>query len=253
MNKRHYRRAAVLIAAAACLAVPATAGAASPLKGWWPMNERSGQTVYDWSGNGNNGTLGLTADLDDADPTWIKGIFNLGSALRFDGNDVVRIPESAALRPAHPTVSAWVRSDGGPGTFKYVISQGGDDCVAASYALYTTEHGKLAFYVYDGTGSTGFYRSPEADLSLWDGKWHHVAGTYDGATVRLFVDGRQVDTGTPASVAISYSLPSEGAFGGYSGPCSLFLAGDIDGVSIWDRALPIGDIGDLIRALIGGR
>ena len=94
------------------------------------MNERSGQTVRDWSGNGNHGTLGSTPVADDNDPTWIKGIFGLGSALSFDGNDFVTIPDSPSLRPESVTASAWFRGTESPGPFKYVVAKGADDCEA---------------------------------------------------------------------------------------------------------------------------
>jgi hypothetical protein len=253
MDKRHYGRVAGVIVAAACLIAPATAAAASPLRGWWPMNERSGQTVYDWSGNRNHGQLGSTPGTDANDPTWIKGIFNLGSALNFDGeDDFVTIPDSPSLRPARVTVSAWFRRDRAIGAYKYIVAKGSDNCEASSFALYTTENNRIAFYVYDGNG---WVRSPEAADSVWDGRWHHLAGTYDGSTVRLFVDGTQVGSGTPANISIKYDLPSPAStLGSYQGSsCSTYLVGDIDGVSIWDRALPISDISALVRSLVGGR
>lgn len=40
------------------------------LVGWWKMNDASGQTVTDSSGNGNNGTLGANASVGADDPTW---------------------------------------------------------------------------------------------------------------------------------------------------------------------------------------
>src|SRR5918997_1742853 len=105
--RRHFAIPATALVGA-CLALPTAASAASPLRGWWPMNERSGQTVRDWSGNGNHGTLGSSAAADDNDPTWIRGVF-FGSALRFDGNDFVSVADSPSLRPERLTVSAWVR------------------------------------------------------------------------------------------------------------------------------------------------
>ena len=84
MNTRRLQVTTAVALFVAALIAPSTAAAAtSPLAGWWPMNDRSGQTVRDWSGNGNHGQLGSTPEADDNDPTWIKGIFNLGSALRF--------------------------------------------------------------------------------------------------------------------------------------------------------------------------
>ncbi|HET9739734.1 MAG TPA: LamG domain-containing protein [Solirubrobacteraceae bacterium] len=251
MNTRRVGRAVVTAALAITFAAPAAASAASPLAGWWPMNERSGQTVYDWSGNGNHGRLGSTPGADDNDPTWIRGVFNLGSALRFDGNDFITIPDSASLRPAQLTVSAWFRGERTPGSFRYLVAKGADGCEASSYALYTSASEGLGFYVYDGTA---WKRSPEAGPSVWDGRWHHAAGTYDGQMLRLFVDGVEVGSGTPATLAIDYDLPvTDSTLGTYGGTCALHLVGDIDGVSIWNRALPVADIARVVRAFIGGR
>ena len=251
MNTRRVVQAAATAALAVTLAAPAAASAASPLAGWWPMNERSGQTVYDWSGNGSHGRLGSTAAADDNDPTWIRGIFNLGSALRFDGNDFVTIRDSAALRPERLTVSAWFRGVSTPGRHRYLVANGANGCETGSYALYSSASEGLGFYVYDGTA---WMRSPEADASVWDGRWHHAAGTYDGQMLRLYVDGVQVGAGTRATLAIEYDLPSTGTtLGTYGGTCPLHLVGDIDGVSVWNRALPVADIARVVRGFFGAR
>jgi Concanavalin A-like lectin/glucanases superfamily len=203
------------------------------------------------------GQLGSTASVDDNDPTWIKGVF-AGSALRFGGDDFVRIPDSSDLESQNLTVSAWVRGDTSPGQSKYVIAKGtSGDCIAASYGLYTGNNRGMVFYVYDGTGEgQGFHLSPAADeTAVWDGRWHHVAGTYDGRTVRLFIDGNQIGTGTPSTAPVYYDLPNgDTQVGTYvDSTCSLYLVGDVDGVSVWNRALPISDIYTLLRGLVAGR
>lgn len=248
------RSLAVAVAAAAAMAVlPATAGADGfPLVGWWPMNEGAGQTVRDWSGHGNNGTLGNSPVADDQDPTWIRGVF-LGSALRFDGNDLVQVPDSSTLDPQQITVAAWFRGTASPGTNKYIVSKGSFQCDRSSYGLYTSSTGGMAFYISD---SDTWHRSPEAPASVWDGQWHHAAGTYDGRTIRLFIDGQEVGHGTPNTTPIAYDPPAGGGvIGDFHGAftdgesCDLFLTGDVDGVQIWSRALPIDDIWRFLRAL----
>lgn len=248
MSRGHF--AAAVLAATLALAAPSAASANSfPLVGWWPMNEGKGQTVKDWSGKGNHGFLGSTPQADANDPSWIRGVF-LGSALRFDGvDDFVTIPDSSAQEPARLTVAAWVRSNGSPGAYRYILSKGAFECERSAYGLYSSENGGLAFYISD---ATTWYRSPEADPGIWDGAWHHVAGTYDGRTVRLFVDGKQVGAGTPATTTIDYATPVGGAaMGGYQGTCdmSFYLSGDIDGVQLWSQALPIDSIWRTLRSL----
>ena len=211
------------------------------------MNEGSGQVVHDFSGYGNDGQLGSTPAADDNDPSWIPGVL-LGSALRFDGNDFVKIPDAASLEPAKITVAAWFRGTSSPGQFKYIVSKGANSCLTGSYGLYSSQNGGMAFYVADTPGT--FVRSPEAPESVWDGTWHHAAGTFDGSTVRLFIDGQEVGSGTPSTAAINYGQPDGGGLiGNYHGSCDLFLTGDVDGVKIWSTALPVNDIWRVLRTL----
>jgi hypothetical protein len=250
MSRGHL--AAALVAAAFALAAPSAASAQSfPLVGWWPMNEGSGQTVRDWSGHGNNGYLGSTTGVDDADPAWIRGVF-LGSALRFSGGDMVTIPGSSSLEPSRLTVAAWVRNAGSPGAYRYVVSKGFDQCYSGSYGLYSGSGGGIAFYIADGQDH--YYVSPAAAPSFWDGRWHHVAGTFDGATVRLYIDGEELGDGTPAPTSIDYSRSDPTGHIGSHDPtvCNqdLTLTGDVDGVQIWSQALPVDRIWRALRSIV---
>ena len=245
MNRRSFRPAAARMLAAgvlaATLAVPATAsaGVLDSVSGWWPMYEGSGQTVRDLSGKGNHGTLGSTPGVDANDPTWIKG-WLFGSALRFDGNDYVRIPNSPALESQQLTVSAWVRGTGSPGTWRYIVGKGAKGCEASSYGLYTGDNGGMRFYVNDIASEWRLSGSVEP-AAIWNGKWHHVAGTFDGATSKLFFDGKLVANTNSGTHPIDYNMPtsSDASLGGFLGTCDLFYAGDIDDVAIFSQALPI--------------
>jgi len=244
MNRRSLRPAAVRMLAVGALAVglaaPATAsaGVLDSVSGWWPMYEGSGQTVHDLSGHGNNGTLGSTPAADDNDPSWIKG-FPFGSALRFDGNDFVRIPNAPQLNTANLTVSTWVRASASPGLYRYVLGKGATGCNSASYGLYTAYSGGLRFYIYDP--SRGEITSGLADpAQVWNGKWHHIAGTWDGTTAKLFIDGKLVPGSSSVPGTIDYDQGAgDVGVGDFLGTCDLFYTGDIDDVAIFSQALPI--------------
>jgi concanavalin A-like lectin/glucanase superfamily protein len=253
MRRPHRAATSLAIGAAilaATLAAPAASFADGPLAGWWPMNEGKGQTVYDWSGNGNHATLGSTPGVDANDPTWTQGLFGAGRALAFDNDDIVTVPRDGSLEPKRLTVSTWLRGPTPPGSFRYIVAKGSQGCEAASYGLYTGVNSGLAFYVFDGTN---YYVSPEAPQSVWNNAWHNAAGTFDGSKVRLYVDGRQVGSGTPvpAGTTIAYPLANgSGGIGGYTDPaCSLTLRGDIDTVRIWNQALPIEFYWAIARSL----
>jgi hypothetical protein len=244
-RRRTFRPALVRLCAAGALAVglaaPATAsaGVLDSVAGWWPMYEGSGQTVHDLSGKGNHGTLGSTPGVDAHDPSWIRG-WLFGSALRFDGNDFVRIPDSTALEPQNITVSTWVRSAGSPGTNRYIIGKGAGNCDAASYGLYTTYSGGLRFYIYDTTRHERYSGLADPDV-IWNGKWHHVAGTWDGLSAKLFIDGKLVPGQVETGGVIDYEPPSTGdtGIGGFLGTCDLYYTGDVDDVAIFSQALPV--------------
>ncbi len=247
------RPAAARLLAVGALAVgltaPATAnaGVLDSVRGWWPMYEGSGQVVHDLSGKGNHGQLGSTTGADANDPTWIKGVL-FGSALRFDGNDFVRIPDSPSLQPAQITVSAWVRGTASSG-YRYVVGKGANGCSSGSYAIYQDYWGDLRFYITDANGTTRL-SGGAAPAGIWNGKWHHVAGTYDGTTAKLFVDGKLVpvsatDPASPtAPSAIDYTTSTTGdlGVGDYLGTCDLFYTGDVDDVAVLGQALAVDKI-----------
>ncbi len=218
------------LAAAILLTAAAPAGANFLPAGMWSFNEGRGTVAYDVSGHRDNGHLEGLAQ-------WTQGRFQGG--LNFDGAAAaVDVPDSPALEPATVTVSVWVNSSASPGSYKYILAKGANGCLAASYGLYTGANGGLQFYVASNQGLF-WTLSPSAGQSVWDGQWHNVIGTYDGSTVRLYVDGRQVGEGTQDNSPIAYGLPTSNdlLIGDYAGCAGLDFNGSIDEVKVFDRAL----------------
>ncbi len=229
---------AAAIVTIALTASPALA-ATAPV-GVWKLDEGRGTAVADSSGNDNDGVL-------SGGVSWGSGLF--GPGLDFDGSSgQVRVADNLALEPATTvTVSAWVNHAGSPGAYRYVLAKGANGCIAASYGLYSGPDGGLQFYVSQTHGAV-YARSPDAGQGIWDGGWHLVVGTYDGTTVRLYVDGAQVGSGTPWHGSLEYLLPNSNDFyiGNYPGCTDHEFQGAIDDAKVWSRTLSASDVAGLI-------
>jgi hypothetical protein len=205
--------------------------------GTWSFNENSGTVAHDTS---------LPPQHDDGalqpGTSWTKGRFV--NALSFDGNSAaVDVPNENGLEGSQVTVSAWINSAMSPGKDKYIVSKGAQACLAASYGIYTGENGGLEFYVASNDGMS-WSLSPDAGSGIWDGNWHSVVGTFDGSTVRLYVDGKEVGSGTPDTAAIPYNLlnGNDLLIGNYGGCSGLGFSGKIDEVKVFNRALGAQEI-----------
>lgn len=218
---------ALVQAAAPALADPG-------LVGHWKLDEGSGTKIADSSGYGNDGILSGAV-------SWVSG-GPFGGGLGFNGSSgYARVPDNSSLEP--PTavsVGAWFEHSGSPGDYRYLLAKGGSGCTASSYGLYTGPNGGLEFYVSRDHG-TVYARSTDAGGRVWDGKWHLAVGTFDGSTIRLYVDGVQVGSGTSYPGSLEYPLSSSndlfiGDYPGCSSSGFAFL-GDIEEVTVWSQSL----------------
>jgi len=220
-----------------------TKGSFSGLVGLWSFDEGEDTDAIDSSGDNNDGTICGAFYISDQ---WG------GHALSFDGeDDHVKVSDSASLEPSKITVEAWVKNSEMPGRIKYIISKVYDDKLGnhSSYAFYTGGSGGLRFYV--GSVST-WVGSPDAGDSLWDGNWHHIAGTYDGSMIRLFVDGEEIKEGYPATLTIAYD--GGDLYIGHYCPYYNYptcFPGHIDEVRIWNTALSSDTIKDHAAGIYG--
>ncbi len=154
-----------------------------------------------------------------------------GNALLFDGaNDEVVIPDDASMRfsTTQPmTVECWFRLNEAPGTIHIL---GRTNCSSWLNYQIAISADQLLFYAPDGNAvSTPF--TPVIE------QWYHVAGTDDGTTPHLFLNG--VEQGTLTSFS-PQNDPAPFKIGG-SGNCQ-HLKGQIDEVRLWNVARTVAEV-----------
>jgi len=207
-----------------------TTGLPAGIVSWYKAEGNASDAV----GNNNGTTTNVT-----------YGPGEVGQAFQFSGkSSYVSIPDSPTLDPATVTVEAWVKGTN-VAPFEVVMAKGADANWGGSYGLYTGDSGGLFFeFLFQANPNGAGFVSPGAGPGIWDGQWHHVAGTYDGASVRLYVDGKQVGSGTPAQGSIAYNLPTSNvlSIGTYLGPYPSQFTGAVDELAIYDRALSASEI-----------
>jgi hypothetical protein len=186
----------------------------------YSFDEGSGSTVTDLSGKGNNGTI--------SNATWVTG-GKYGKALQFNGtNAKVVIPDSATLRLSNAmTLEAWVNPTAVSAAWRDVIYKGNDNY----YLMGTTDQGGMP-----GVGGT--FGGANANLfgtaMLPLNTWTHLAATYDGSILRLYVNGTQVATQAQSGLLTQSANPLE--IGGDS-IFGQYFAGLIDEVRVYNIAL----------------
>lgn len=162
----------------------------------------------------------------------------LGRTCAYFDNSSINIKNDPNLEVQSLTIETWVKATN-PAANQSLISKGAQGCYRASYGITTTNSG-LVFYI---TNDTITVTSPHSGTQIWDNQWHHIAGTYDGSILNLYIDGMQVQDGLEIQLTIDYNLTNRNLIlGNYYGICTHPYTGYLDEVMIWNRALSQGEI-----------
>ncbi|MBL7145981.1 MAG: LamG domain-containing protein, partial [Phycisphaerae bacterium] len=232
------------------LSLVLTSTARADLVAHWRFDETSGTIAHDASGNGHDGTI-------TGDPKWGAG--KIGGALEFNGTgDVVELGAFDVVGPGI-TLAGWLKpnsfgiNDGRVLTkadewgendhwwMLSTISEAGE--IRLRFRLKTT----------DGQNTTTLIASSGV---VEVGEWQHAAATWDGTTMRLYLNGEEVGStakggdavATDASVNASIgSQPSE-AYATDISHINKFFHGFLDDVRLYNGALSQDEIQILMEA-----
>ena len=172
---------------------------------YYRLGESSGTSATDSSGNGYTGTyagsgitLGQTGAIKDSTDT----------AVKFTGNSGANVAVSSSLSPTGWTtlsVEYWVNIS--------AYTSGNPNIVADTY--YGSNIGFFMGQISNGTtyfqiGNGTTYNTASNNSSvLSTGTWYHICGTWDGSTIRVYVNG-SLDSSNTASLTGSVGNPGSG-------------------------------------------
>jgi hypothetical protein len=190
------------------------------------FNELAGSTVYDLSGNNNNGTI--------FGATRVQEGFN--RALLFDGVD--DYIQANTVNVPYLTISVWVN------WFMFFPDSGGHAIISNSnnaqdgYMLYqavSSPYNRIRTFVY-----TSSIVTLDSNSLLDNNKWYHVVLTYDGSFINLYINGvldnQKAQSGTIKATTNPFIIGSTYTGAGYK------FKGIIDEVLIYNRALSEDEI-----------
>lgn len=196
------------------------------LVGHWTFDEDSGDAALDVSGNGLHGKL-------DAGLQRVAGV--RGGGLRFPGQQCVTVGNQPAVNLTGPlTLMAWVKPTGDV-WYPAIMGKGYE--ANGAYSLHIRRDWSLWFELDDPDGKRWFYNP--TDLTLEPGVWQHVAATYDGHTMRVYINGHEVGQGRegPAAIRQTAEPLRLGWLGSYG-----FFEGEMDEAAVYSRALSANEI-----------
>ncbi len=169
-------------------------------------------------------------------PAWSQAPGS-GYALDFNAStDYLSIPNNAALNPTTAfTLEAWIKADswnvnswGG-----VILSKDGWGSGEAGYTLRCGANGTASFMLGTTTSWKEVLSTPQMVL----GQWYHLAGTFDGTQLKLYINGVLSGTTNYSGVALASTYDLSIGRITYTAGGTRNFDGQIDEVRIWNTAL----------------
>lgn len=222
---------------------------ADSLAAYWKLNETSGTSAVDSSGDGKTGTHTNSPTISSDVPSTA---FSNARSLSFDGtDDYVSASSPRTTGNAAFTYALWFKTTNSTDAYRTLFSEGNSGSSTQTFhiqmpsdgdSLCTTDD-SIKVYMNDNSTGQAILCSTAA---VNDGAWHHVALTSNGSNSHaLYIDGTQVDSDTTAISTTTFDAAAIGALRNTT--FSQFFPGNIDDVRVYKRALSTGELTDLAQ------
>jgi hypothetical protein len=159
------------------------------------------------------------------------------------GSEPFKVPHIATLEPEQLTLSAWIflpEYPTGEDARRWIVNKNGNEWDNGHYAL-IVDGKEAGAYLNIGGGAQNCFAAISSSAPLTLKRWHHLAATYDGRNVHLFVDGATVASKSIDRNRVNGDKPlvigqREDGYG------KSHFAGRVDEVRVYGRALSGADI-----------
>lgn len=224
----------ITIGALICIisANPISAFTQNDIVGIWLFDEKNGETIKDSSGNGYDGQI-------SGNLKWVEGKFDNG--LEFPGNpdSFGSVRHADGLNLKTYSLVAWVRVIADTGDYQCIVGKE-EPFSQGNYSLFINKDSHAPVNEF---WHAGIYRGAMGKTNIIDNEWHHVAGTYDQKSLKLYVDG--VLEGEVTTTDKPDSTPGMLRFGVRVGGGNPFR-GILDEVGLFNVAISNDDINNII-------
>lgn len=194
---------------------------------YWKLDETSGTSFADTSGSGLTLAGFGTFTVNQAP------LINLGKSVVTSGGGgfIQKLTSSAVLNAnGKITLEAWVKCNAVGG--QIICS---DDTSGSRYFQYSVGSNVLTVILFDSGGAT---HTRAGSVVINDNVRHHVVATYDGATIRTYVDGVEDGSGTADVFTLATTNSYVQLFARHSsGADTALLIGTLDECAIYTTAL----------------
>ena len=196
----------------------------------WIMNEGTGKSVKDVTGNRHTGTIASGV-------SWSGGDF--GSVLDFANSKVTTASRPLTRMTGGGTIVARIKVDSISG-YPRIVDKGTDDAATDGYKFFLQDSGRLAFLVDDEGGQV-----QSDDSVIPTGQWCIVAVTFDGSGRSLYLNGVDITSAGGSRTTLPPNVAGTVAIGNKDSDVDRAFDGQIDYVAMWRRVLDEGDLADL--------
>lgn len=201
---------------------------------YWLLDEGDGDEAEDSSGHEHHGTI--------TNGNWITG--EIDGGLEFDGQTTfmeVQHTDEFNLGESM-TLAAWARIDSIP------MQHIGIPRKETEYVLHPTDAGGDGFNLRFYVGIGGAWAAPVISNTVVSyGEWHHLAGTYDGKEVKVYIDGKLDTAQAQAGETPITQNPLRWANDCCGGR---MLEGVLDELAILRRALDEAEVQQLMEGIV---